>query len=60
MAANSCGMWLLFGNFFYLYTVEAKKHNWSLFLVGLVFWGMDWYNEIWNSLVLHFTGYAPV
>jgi hypothetical protein len=21
---------------------------------------MDWFNEIWNSLVLHFTGYAPV
>jgi hypothetical protein len=29
-------------------------------LAGLAFWGMDWFNEIWNSLVFHFTGYAPV
>jgi hypothetical protein len=21
---------------------------------------MDWFNEIWNSLVLHFSGFAPV
>ncbi len=45
---------------FYVYTVEVEKKNWSLVLAGLAFWGMDWFNEIWNSLVLHFTGYAPV
>ncbi|MBN1304949.1 MAG: hypothetical protein JXA13_10985 [Anaerolineales bacterium] len=45
---------------FYIYTVEAEKRNWNLILAGLAFWGMDWFNEIWNSLVLHFTGYAPV
>ena len=27
---------------------------------GLAFWGMDWFNEIWNALVFHFSGYAPV
>jgi hypothetical protein len=27
---------------------------------GLAFWGMDWFNEIWNGLVFHFTNYAPV
>jgi hypothetical protein len=27
---------------------------------GLAFWGMDWINEIWNSLVLHVSGYAPM
>lgn len=45
---------------FYVYTVEIEKRNWSLVLAGLAFWGMDWFNEIWNGLVLHFTGRAPV
>ncbi|WP_456469243.1 hypothetical protein [Archaeoglobus sp.] len=27
---------------------------------GLAFWGMDWFNEIWNALVFHFTNYAAV
>jgi hypothetical protein len=45
---------------FYVYVVETEKRNWSLVLAGLAFWGMDWFNEIWNSLVLHFTDYAPV
>lgn len=45
---------------FYVYTVEIEKRNWNLVLAGLAFWGMDWFNEIWNSLVLHFSGYAPV
>jgi hypothetical protein len=45
---------------FYAYTVEAEKRNWNLILAGLAFWGMDWFNEIWNSLVLHFTNFAPV
>jgi len=45
---------------FYVYTAEAEKRNWNLVLAGLAFWGMDWFNEIWNSLVLRFTGYAPV
>jgi len=45
---------------FYVYVVETEKRNWSLVLAGLAFWGMDWFNEIWNSLVFHFTGYAPV
>ena len=45
---------------FYVYTVEVQKRNWSLVLAGLAFWGMDWFNEIWNALVFHFTGYAPV
>src|SRR5512140_1594393 len=45
---------------FYAYTVEVEKRNWNLVLAGLAFWGMDWFNEIWNGLVFHFTGYAPV
>jgi hypothetical protein len=45
---------------FYVYTAEAEKRNWNLALAGLAFWGMDWFNEIWNGLVFHFTHYAPV
>ena len=45
---------------FYVYTVEAEKRNWNLILAGLAFWGADWFNEIFNGLVLRFTGYAPI
>jgi len=44
----------------FVYTREAANRNWSAILAGLAFWGMDWFNEIWNSLVLYFTQYAPV
>jgi hypothetical protein len=45
---------------FYVYVVEVEKRHWNAVLAGLAFWGMDWFNEIWNALVLHFSGYAPV
>jgi len=44
----------------YVYANEVEKKNWSLVLAGLAFWLMDWFNEIWNGLVFHFTGFAPV
>ncbi len=44
----------------YIYFVEIGKKNWSRVLAGLALWGMDWFNEIWNGLVFHFTNYAPV
>jgi hypothetical protein len=50
----------LFAIVVYVYAVEIERRNWNLFFAGLAFWGMDWFNEIWNSLVFHFTGYAPV
>jgi hypothetical protein len=50
----------LFALAVYVYAVEVEKKNWSLVLAGLAFWGMDWFNEIWNGLVFHFTQYAPV
>jgi hypothetical protein len=50
----------LFALVVYVYAVEVERKNWSLVLAGLAFWGMDWFNEIWNSLVFHFTNYAPV
>ncbi len=50
----------LFALVVYVYANEIEKRNWNLVFAGLAFWGMDWFNEIWNSLVFHFTQYAPV
>ena len=44
----------------YAISVEVERRNWDVLFGGLAFWGMDWFNEIWNSLVFHFTNYAPV
>ncbi len=50
----------LFSFVVYVYASEIERKNWSLVFAGLAFWGMDWFNEIWNSLVFHITNYAPV
>jgi hypothetical protein len=50
----------IFAFVLYVYAVEIERRSWNLVFAGLAFWGMDWINEIWNSLVFHFTGYAPV
>jgi hypothetical protein len=50
----------LFAFVVYVYAVEIERRNWSLVFAGLAFWGMDWFNEIWNGLVFHFTQKAPV
>lgn len=44
----------------YVYAVEVERKNWNLVFAGLAFWGMDWFNEIWNALVFHATGHAAV
>jgi hypothetical protein len=50
----------LFALAVYVYATEVERRNWNLVFAGLAFWGMDWFNEIWNGLVFHFTGHAPV
>ncbi len=50
----------LFAFVVYIYAVEVERRSWNLVFAGLAFWGMDWFNETWNSLVLHLTGFAPV
>jgi hypothetical protein len=50
----------LFALTVYVYAAEVERQNWNLVFAGLAFWGMDWFNEIWNGLVFHFTQYAPV
>ena len=44
----------------YVYSVEVERRSWNVVFAGLAFWGMDWFNEIWNGLVFHFTQFAPV
>ncbi len=44
----------------YVYAVEIERRNWSMVFAGLAYWGMDWFNEIWNALFFHFNGRAPV
>jgi hypothetical protein len=50
----------LFALVVYVYAAEVERQNWSLVFAGLAFWGMDWFNEIWNGLVFHCSGHAPV
>jgi len=45
---------------FYIYHAEIRNRNWSAVFAGLALWACDWFNEIANALVFHFTGYAPV
>ncbi|MEU1431705.1 hypothetical protein ABZ412_32050 [Nocardia sp. NPDC005746] len=44
----------------YIYATEVERRNWNVLFAGLALWGMDLFNEIWNSLVFHGTGRAPV
>jgi hypothetical protein len=50
----------LFALVVYVYAAEIQKRNWDLVFAGLAYWGMDWFNEICNGLVFHFTQHAPV
>ncbi len=50
----------LFALVVYVYAVEVERRNWNVLFAGLAFWGMDWFNEIWNGLLWHVTQYAPV
>ncbi len=45
---------------FYIYAVEMEKKNYTLVLAGLAFWGMDWFNEIMNSVIFQLAGWAPL
>lgn len=43
----------------YMYSQQWHAGRWSIILGGLAFWLMDWFNEIWNGLIFHFSGFAP-
>lgn len=44
----------------YIYYKQIKEKNWNVVLGAAALWGMDLFNEIWNSIVFHATGFAPV
>jgi len=44
---------------FYIYVNEVGKRDWNVVFAGLAFWGMDWINEIVNSIFYHLNGRAP-
>lgn len=44
----------------YIVTTEFKQKNYNVLLGAAALWGMDLFNEIWNSIVFHATGFAPV
>lgn len=44
----------------YIYVNEVEKRNWNMVFAGLAFWGMDWINEIVNSIIFHLNGRAPL
>jgi hypothetical protein len=43
----------------YIYANEIEKKNWNVVFAGLTYFGLDIFIEIVNSLIFHFTQYAP-
>lgn len=43
----------------YVYANEAEKKNWPVIFAGLTYFGLDVFIEIVNSLIFHFTRFAP-
>jgi hypothetical protein len=50
----------LLGFVFYVYAVEVERRRFDIVLAGLAFWGMDWFNELVNSGVLHATDRSAI
>ena len=50
----------LLGLALYVYAVEVERRRWDIFLAGLAFWLMDWFNELVNSAVFHASDRAPL
>jgi hypothetical protein len=44
----------------YVYSVEVERRRWDIVLAGLAFWIFDWFNEVMNALVLHFSDRAAL
>jgi len=44
----------------YIYYKEIHEKNYNIVLGAMALWGMDLFNEIWNSIVFHATQFAPV
>ena len=44
----------------YVYVVEAERRRWDIFLAGLAFFGFEFAWEVFNALVLHWSGHAAM
>ncbi len=44
----------------YAYAVEVERRRWDVIAAGLAVWLADWFNEIINALVLHFSDRAAL
>jgi hypothetical protein len=44
----------------YVYAVEVERRRWDIVFSGLAFWLADWFNEVVNALVLHFSHRAAL
>jgi hypothetical protein len=44
----------------YVYAVEVERRRWDIVFAGLTFWLADWFNEVVNALVLHFSHRAAL
>ena len=45
---------------FYILGKETHDKHYQVLAGGVALWGMDLFNEIWNSMVCFISGYAPV
>lgn len=44
----------------YIFYEQLRHKRYNVVLGAAALWGMDLFNEIWNSIVFHATGFAPV
>lgn len=44
----------------YVVTKELNQKHYQVVLGGFALWGVDIFNEIWNSMICFISGYAPV
>jgi hypothetical protein len=44
----------------YVYAVEVERRRWDIVFAGLAFWCFDWFNEVVNALILHFSDRAAL
>ena len=44
----------------YIVTKQLHEKNYKVVLGAFALWGVDIFNEIWNSMICFISGYAPV
>lgn len=44
----------------YIVTKELSQKHYKVVLGGVALWGVDVFNEIWNSMICSLSGWAPV